>query len=73
MAYKSAKDFKLDVNMQAMKISENFLDELTDSASGRCGYTKKGEGSSRHPGDHGTRFPIEKGEALFPRYQVEKK
>ncbi|MEE2886841.1 MAG: prenyltransferase/squalene oxidase repeat-containing protein [Planctomycetota bacterium] len=64
MAYKSAKDFKLQVNAQALKISANFLDELTDPATGRCGYTKRGEKSSRHPGDHATRFPIEKGEAL---------
>ena len=64
MAYKSAKDFKLQVNAQALKISANFLDELTDPATGRCGYTKRGEKSSRHPGDHSTRFPIEKGEAL---------
>lgn len=64
MSYKSGKDFGLQVNDQAMKICENFLDEITDSTTGKCGYTKKGEGSSRHPGDHGTRFPIEKGEAM---------
>lgn len=64
MAYKSATDFKLQVNQTAMKASMSFLDEITDPQTGKCGYTKRGEGSSRHPGDHATRFPIEKGEAL---------
>ena len=64
MAYKSAKDFGLDVNATALKTSANFLDELTDPVTGRTGYTRRGELSSRHPGDHRTRFPIEKGEAL---------
>lgn len=63
-AYRSASDFGLQVNRQALKITANFLDELTDPASGRLGYTKRGEGSSRHPGDHATRFPIESGESL---------
>ena len=64
MAYKSAKDFGLDINTQALKTSLVFLDELTDMASGHCGYTQKGELSSRHPGDHAQRFPIDKGDAM---------
>ena len=64
MAYKSAKDFKLQVNEQALKICANWMDEMTDPTNGRTGYTKRGEPSSRHPGDHATRFPPEKGEAL---------
>ncbi len=64
MAYKSAKDFKLQVNEQALKIAANWMDEMTDPTSGRTGYTKRGEQSSRHPGDHATRFPQDKGEAL---------
>jgi hypothetical protein len=63
-AYRSAKDHGLQVNRQALKIGANFLDEITDPATGMTGYTKRGERSSRHAGDHARRFPIEKGEAL---------
>jgi hypothetical protein len=63
MAYESAKHFKLDVNDQALKLCATWLDQVTD-ANGRAGYTKAGEPSSRHPGDHGVRFPAEKGEAM---------
>ena len=63
MAYESGKFFGLQVNDQALKLSITWLDSVTDQ-TGKCGYTKMGEPSSRHPGDHGTRFPIEKGEAL---------
>lgn len=64
MVYKSAQDFKLQVNEQAFKLCETWFDQVTDPATGRCGYTKRGEPSSRHPGDHAVRFPPEKGEAL---------
>ena len=63
MAYESAKYFKLQVNDGAIKLSETWLDQVTD-ANGRAGYTKAGEPSSRHVGDHMTRFPPEKGEAM---------
>jgi hypothetical protein len=63
MAYESARYFKLDVNPVALKNAAVWFDSVTDK-NGRCGYTKIGEPSSRHPGDHGTRFPVEKGEAL---------
>ena len=43
MAYKSAKDFGLQVNgSRAQDLRSTYLDELTDPASGRCGYTKRG-------------------------------
>ena len=64
MAYKSAQDFKLQVNEQATKLSATWFDSVTDPVSGRCGYQKRGEPSSRQHGDHTTRFPPEKGEAL---------
>jgi hypothetical protein len=72
MAYESAKYFKLQVNDQALKLSSVWLDDVTD-ASGRAGYSKAGEPSSRHRGEHMTRFPPERGEAmtavsLFCRY-----
>ncbi|MFT4512191.1 MAG: hypothetical protein ACI89X_001295 [Planctomycetota bacterium] len=63
MAYESGKFFKLSVNTGALKLCETFLDQVSDP-TGTHGYTKAGEGSSRKPGEHGTKFPIEKGEAL---------
>jgi hypothetical protein len=64
MAYKSAKDFGLMVNNQTFNIVAQYFDEVTDPVNGRCGYTRRGELSSRHAGDHATRFPPEKGETL---------
>jgi hypothetical protein len=64
MVYKSGQDFKLDVSTQALKMIEAWFDEVTDPLTGRAGYSKRGEPSSRHVGDHMTRFPVEKGEAL---------
>ena len=63
MAYESAKYFDLQVDDQALKLCEVWLDQVTDP-TGRAGYSKAGEPSSRHPGDHMTRFPTEKGEAM---------
>ncbi len=64
MAYKSAQDFKLDVNAQALKLALTWFDQVTDPITGRCGYTQRGESSSRRIGDHAVNFPTEKGEAL---------
>lgn len=63
MAYESGKFFKLQVNTSALKLCETFLDQVSDP-TGKHGYTKQGEGSSRKPGGHDVQFPIEKGEAL---------
>lgn len=63
MAYESGHFFELKVNTGALKLCETFLDQVSDP-TGKHGYTKQGEGSSRKPGEHGTKFPIEKGEAL---------
>ena len=63
MAYKSAEDFELDVNPQAMENAKVWFDEVTNGG-GQVGYTVRGELSSRHPGDHGSRFPPDRGEAL---------
>jgi len=73
MAYESGKYFELDVNDRALKLCETWFDQVAEPVTGRHGYTKRGELSSRHPGDHSTRFPPEKGEsmtavALFCRY-----
>jgi len=72
MAYESGEFFGLTINKEALKYSEVWLDQVSDP-TGRHGYSKQGEPSSRKPGDHGTRFPVEKGESmtavgLFCRY-----
>jgi hypothetical protein len=64
MSYKSAQDFKLDVNQSAMKLSEAWFDQMTDPVSGRTGYTERGGYSSRRSGQHATHFPREKGECM---------
>ncbi len=64
MAYKSAQDFKLDVNSQALTLAEAWFDQMTDPVSGRTGYTERGGLSSRRTGDHAVHFPREKGECM---------
>ncbi len=64
MAYCAGRDFGLEVNEQALQIAAAYYDQVTDPATGRHGYTKRGERSSRMPGEHSRRFPIRKNEAL---------
>jgi len=64
MAYRAGKDFGLEVNDNALKIALEYYDQVTDPATGRHGYTKAGERSSRMPGMHASKFPIKKNEAL---------
>lgn len=64
MAYKSAKDFDLEVNEKAFEMAETWFDAMTDPATGRTGYTERGGLSSRRAGDHSTLFPREKGECM---------
>jgi hypothetical protein len=63
MAYESGEFFKLQVNTEALKLCATWLDQVSDP-TGLHGYTKQGERSSRKPGDHATRFPVDKGEAM---------
>jgi hypothetical protein len=63
MAYESGKYFGLTINTEALKFCGVFLDSVSDT-TGRHGYSKQGEPSSRKPGDHAARFPPEKGEAM---------
>jgi hypothetical protein len=63
MAYESGRHFGLAVSTTALQVCATWLD-LVGEPDGRHGYTKAGERSSRKPGDHKTRFPIEKGEAM---------
>ena len=63
MAYATGELFGLTINKKALQLCETWLDEVSDP-SGRHGYAKRGERSSRMPGDHATRFPVDKGESL---------
>src|SRR5678816_2448666 len=50
MVLRSAKDFGLDVDGQAFDGVKTWLDEMTDPASGRCGYIARGGASAREQG-----------------------
>jgi len=62
-ALKAAEDAKLDVDQGAFEGAKAWLNEVTDTASGRVGYNEYGNLSSRIIGinDH---YPAEKGEAM---------
>ena len=64
MAYKSAQDFKLDVNQSAMKLADAWFESMTDTTTGRTGYVDRGGWSSRRNGAHAVIFPREKGECM---------
>lgn len=59
----SGKSFGLEVNAAALQTTGVWYDQVT-SPDGRAGYTKRGEPSSRMPGDHSQRFPVGLGEAM---------
>ena len=63
MALSSADHWGLSVDRNALQCAAAFLDSCT-SADGHCGYTRAGEASARKLGDHASRFPVEKGDAL---------
>jgi hypothetical protein len=72
MAYCAARHFGLQVNDSALQLAGTWLDQVADP-TGVHGYSRAGEPSSRKPGDHGARFPVDKGAAmtavgLFCRY-----
>ena len=62
-ALAAAKDAGLMVDESAFDSALAFIDDMTDSASGRVGYLSVGSGSSRIPGVN-QQFPVEKGEAM---------
>jgi hypothetical protein len=63
MAVASGEFFGLQVNKEAQRIALGWYDQVT-GPDGRAGYTKQGERSSRMPGDHAVRHPVERGEAM---------
>ena len=62
-AMASAKFFGLQVNTESLKLVTVWYDQVT-TPEGRAGYTKAGERSSRKPGDHASRYPVENGETM---------
>ncbi len=64
LAYKSAKDFGLEVNEEALSYGLAWLDSVTDQGSARSGYLSRGGASSRRDGLHAELYPREKGECM---------
>ncbi|MCA8944319.1 MAG: terpene cyclase/mutase family protein [Planctomycetes bacterium] len=64
LAYKAGQDFDFQVNVQALEFAAAFLDQMTDPATGRTGYSQRGGSSSRLTGDHAERFPREQNECM---------
>ena len=64
MAYKRGRVFGLTVEDRAFTACAGWFDEVTDASTGHCGYTRRGELSSRHPGDHAVRFPADNNESM---------
>ena len=62
LALTSAKEAKLDIDPEALSDSLLWLDEVTDTATGRVGYDGLGILSSRTKANE--HFPPEKGEAM---------
>jgi hypothetical protein len=63
MALKSAEAAGLEVDHEAYRGGLSWLDEVTDPATGRCGYDLMGSKSARVP-EVNVHFPPEKGEAM---------
>lgn len=63
MAYESGQFFKLTVSTEALKMCEQWLNQVSDP-TGLHGYTKAGELSARKGSEHTAKFPPEKGEAM---------
>ncbi len=63
MALSSGEHWGLTVDRNALQCAAVFLDSCT-APDGHCGYSRMGQPSARKMGDHATRFPAEKTEAL---------
>jgi hypothetical protein len=59
----SAKDAGLQVDEAAFRGARDWLDEVTDAATGRVGYDSMGSGSSRVPGVN-DRYPTDRTETM---------
>ncbi|HEX5053383.1 MAG TPA: hypothetical protein VFZ65_16520 [Planctomycetota bacterium] len=63
-AYAACRHAGIEVPATSVGEALAWLDSVTNPATGHAGYVNPGETSSRMPGDHGTRFPPERGEAM---------
>jgi hypothetical protein len=63
LAITAADRVGLRVNRESLKLAAVWYDQVS-TPDGQTGYTKRGEPSSRKPGDHAVRFPPERGEAM---------
>jgi len=63
LALCSGRHFGLTVDDNALRMATTFLESCT-SADGHLGYQRAGQASSRKIGDHATRFPPQRSEAL---------
>jgi hypothetical protein len=63
LVLKSAEEFKLTIDRDAFRYAGAWFDEVTDPSTGQCGYTKRGENSSRKEGMQ-DKFPPSKTEAM---------
>ena len=63
MCLASAADFGLPVDKQDLVDALKYIDDMTDTATGRTGYKERGSYSSREPGDE-LIWPFEKVEAM---------
>jgi len=63
MCLVSAEDFKLRYHKKDLEDALHYLDEMTDTATGRTGYKEKGGLSSRTAGDENI-WPFENTEAM---------
>ncbi|MEZ6017730.1 MAG: prenyltransferase/squalene oxidase repeat-containing protein [Planctomycetota bacterium] len=63
LALKSAEDAGLRVDAEAFLGAQNWLDEVTDPGTGRCGYDRIGSVSSRVDGRNED-YPTASGEAM---------
>jgi len=63
MALKSARSAGLDVPQSAFEGARVWLDQMTDPATGRCGYVQSGVSPARSEGREAT-WPLAKSEAI---------
>lgn len=63
LVLKSAEEGGLTIDRSAFDAALSWLDEVSDPASGRAGYTTRGSLSARMPGIN-EHFPPERGEAM---------
>ena len=64
LALEAADDFGFAVDRSALAAADEWLERVTDPATGRTGYLERGGRSSRRAGSHAAAFPREAGECM---------